>query len=441
MNSLLRIAGYYDEGLGAIVPHQANLTVPTGGGGGLGPLGGGGGGSIPPGEASVAGSGGAGSALNPIGRTTIVYLPGVGQRGTFQPTAQGARITMGTGALATTMSPMGVSGAYPTGGLYSRRMMSLRQPWDRPDSGLSGLGDIFGDIGRFVKKGVRYTGAAVIGTFMPAGARKKAFGLTSRESSGFETASKVTRGVLAAAATYGVAAKYTTGSFFAGPGKIYAAVHPATLTPAAQAGLFAKAPLAAAINPAVTLPSYAVGQPSVLLSSANVALPGQPVVSSALYTPTIGTIAPVQASGTLSTEALIAGDWGVKAAAPVQILPKAPAVLAKAAEPTFLSQMGTIGKLMAVNVGTQVAMGQIIGAGASMGTGETIMPAGGTYAGEYATQAPIIVPVAGGGEGGGSSGGEMPVEPSMLAGMNLPTMLIIGGIGVTVLVTALRGRR
>jgi len=54
---------------------------------------------------------------------------------------------------------------------------------------------------------------------------------------------------------------------------------------------------------------------------------------------------------------------------------------------------------------------------------------------------PIFIPVSSGG-GGGGGGGEAPVEPEFkLAGMNLPTLLIVGGLGVTVLVTAMRGRK
>lgn len=71
-------------------------------------------------------------------------------------------------------------------------------------------GRAFKRVGSYVvpaaKKAIRYSGAAVAGTFMSAGARKRAFGLTDRESKGFETQAKVTRGVLAAAATAGTLA-------------------------------------------------------------------------------------------------------------------------------------------------------------------------------------------------------------------------------------------
>jgi hypothetical protein len=77
------------------------------------------------------------------------------------------------------------------------------------------LESFFGDIGKsigtfatksyrattsVVKKTLRYVPAATVGIFMPASTRKQAFGLTDRESKGFEISAKVVRGVAAAAA-------------------------------------------------------------------------------------------------------------------------------------------------------------------------------------------------------------------------------------------------
>lgn len=61
---------------------------------------------------------------------------------------------------------------------------------------------------KFVAKGVRYAGAASpVSALLTARQRAKAFGLSGRESSQFETVAKVTRGVAAAAAVV-VAAPY-----------------------------------------------------------------------------------------------------------------------------------------------------------------------------------------------------------------------------------------
>lgn len=53
---------------------------------------------------------------------------------------------------------------------------------------------------RFVKKGVRYAGAATVGAFMTARARNKTFGLRGHETGQFEIGGKVVRGVIAAVA-------------------------------------------------------------------------------------------------------------------------------------------------------------------------------------------------------------------------------------------------
>ena len=406
MNSLLRIAGYYDEGLGAIVPHQANLTVPTGGGGGgLGPLGGGGGGTIPPGEQSVAGSGGAGSALNPIGRTTIVYLPGVGQRGTFQPTAQGARITMGTGALATTMSPMGVSGEYPTGGLYSRRMMSLRQPWDAPGlSGLDGLDGFFGDVGNFFGKAIRYVPAAFVAPFAPASFTKRVFGLTPRESKGYEIEAKTVRGVAAVLATFGV-------------GKLAYGAYTAKAAVAVKgAGLAA---------PAVTSQSTA----AALLSTA-------PATSLTALTAPVAVSTPM-----MGTASLVAGGMSsMPVAAPLTGF----LTVGVPATAPWYAGAGAALLTGAKYVGGTLLVGKVMeGLRAVPGMAPAPQEAGGGGGPTINVEAPapVYIPVSSGG-GGGGGGGEAPVEPEfMLAGMNLPTLLIVGGLGVTVLVTALRSRR
>lgn len=50
------------------------------------------------------------------------------------------------------------------------------------------------------KKALRYGGAYAVGAFMPAGARKKMFGLSTKESSQFEKVAKVQRGLAAAVA-------------------------------------------------------------------------------------------------------------------------------------------------------------------------------------------------------------------------------------------------
>ena len=404
MLSILRVGGYGDDNLGAIVPHQANLTVPTGGGGGggLGPLGGGGGGSIPPGEQSVAGSGGAGSALNPIGRTTIIYVPGVGQRGTFQPTAQGSRVTMGTGGLATTMQPMGVSGQYPTGGLYSRRMMGLTQPWDAP--GLSGLDGFFGDVGNFFGKAIRYVPAAFVAPFAPASFTKRVFGLTPRESKGYEIGAKTARGVAAAVAT-------VAGGYY-----LYG-LHAAN-APLMVSGMPAAAPLAPGALPPIVgqgaLAAKIAASPSgmALAGTSNLAAMSAPAVAST------GHVA--WAAGALAGPApLAAAPWYAGAGA---------ALLTGA---KYVGGTLLVGKVLE---GLRAVPGMAPAPQESGGGG------GGTNINVEAAP-PIFIPVSSGG-GGGGGGGEAPVEPEFkLAGMNLPTLLIVGGLGVTVLVTAMRGRK
>lgn len=71
---------------------------------------------------------------------------------------------------------------------------------------------------RFIKKGLRYTGAATAGIFMTAQARQRAFGLKGGERK-FEPFAKVSRVVLATVATLG-AAKYAYG--LASTGKVAA---------------------------------------------------------------------------------------------------------------------------------------------------------------------------------------------------------------------------
>ena len=64
--------------------------------------------------------------------------------------------------------------------------------WDEPIE-LEGFGDFF-------SKAFRYTGAAVVSPFVPAGTSRKLFGLSAQESKRFEIEAKVVRGVAATVA-------------------------------------------------------------------------------------------------------------------------------------------------------------------------------------------------------------------------------------------------
>jgi len=85
-------------GLGATVPHAANIRTTTGGGFGVQAVGGGG----APGDSSGSpAAGSVGSSFRPVGRNTAIYTTTVKgrvfARNRFQPTAQGPRVTEGFG--------------------------------------------------------------------------------------------------------------------------------------------------------------------------------------------------------------------------------------------------------------------------------------------------------------------------------------------------------
>lgn len=81
-----------DHFLGAIVPHSANATEAAGGGYGI--MGGSNPGGIPAGT-PVAGTQGPHNPFMPVGRTFVVFKPGVGAVAKFQPSSQGSRVSMG----------------------------------------------------------------------------------------------------------------------------------------------------------------------------------------------------------------------------------------------------------------------------------------------------------------------------------------------------------
>ena len=109
-------------GLGATVPHIANLSINSGGGYSTQSTGGG----VPSGETSVGGT--IGSTFRPGGRTTSPEIRGsVGSKGgsigrsTFQATGQGARISMGKSGVPTALKGRAGShvSQFPVGGLFA----------------------------------------------------------------------------------------------------------------------------------------------------------------------------------------------------------------------------------------------------------------------------------------------------------------------------------
>jgi LPXTG-motif cell wall-anchored protein len=121
---------YKDENLGALVPHSANTRTTTGGGIGVASTGSGGASGDTTGS-PVAPSVQA-MALTPAGRGSVVFR-GNHNELRFQPTAQGARVSMGSKALALAPGQSSIytphdSSSFPAGGLF-------------------GLGDVDGFVG------------------------------------------------------------------------------------------------------------------------------------------------------------------------------------------------------------------------------------------------------------------------------------------------------
>ena len=210
--------------LGAVTTGGITPGFTPSGGGGFGTAGATGGG-VPAGQAPTGGTsseqkmGGYG----PGSRTDIKFVAGQAvarfQAGGVQP-----RVAAGQSFAARIAGESTPAGAinYPVGGLFSY------YGDEEDDDGLAGFWSRIGraftpsagfrrkftrSIIRPAKRVIRYGGAVVASPFVPAGTLRKGFGLTPRESKGFEIGAKVGRGVLVTAATLGTGAFIAEGGF------------------------------------------------------------------------------------------------------------------------------------------------------------------------------------------------------------------------------------
>jgi hypothetical protein len=113
----------YDRGLGANVPHFANIRTTSGGGSGIHTAGVGSGSGDSSGQAispTTAPGPGASYGLRPVGRNTSLFgrPRRAGLLNLYQPTGQGARVVPGRSASDLNLTRQPERRAFPTGGLF-----------------------------------------------------------------------------------------------------------------------------------------------------------------------------------------------------------------------------------------------------------------------------------------------------------------------------------
>lgn len=226
------------KGLGALPPHGAGYTQPSGGGGGsIGVLGVGGGGGTPAGGTVTAPGPTVAPGFRTVGRNQSIFQVGFQRpsianvRNAYQPSGIAPRAsTKGSDFLA----PKNPKGAAGLGAWYSH--------WIDPNTYLPPGGKINritiipqtirNIIPTPIRTAVRYFGAGVQSVFFPvlsAPQQRTIFGLSPKESAVFEKTQQIMLPIDAVIVTAGAAAYLTAP----------AAVSPAALTPAQSAAMLA----------------------------------------------------------------------------------------------------------------------------------------------------------------------------------------------------------
>lgn len=442
------------SGLAATVPHRANVTVVTPGGGGvIGPAdagGGGGGGSVPPGSQSIGVTSPPSGRTRPGGTNTSPFTaaPGLRQaaqvaRVKFQPSKQGARISMGE-----RLSPMTpqTGSNYPAGGLF----------------GLAGVDGFFTDAGNFLKRAV--TPPKPVRSFATKTWRV-ALPTAVGAATGFVTSGFNPIGAVAGGA-YGV----SKGIYGLRENAPLGRTTYQTLLPAAGAGLVTYG-LTTAFAPSTQAALTGTGQgatgltasglPSTTGTSWIVNAP-QHVLTGQIATPELiaGTV-PAGTTGSLTAADMIAapltpaGNPIVAASSGLKDEPIFGGAFDKGA--TYVSKAGgetALGaKLPAegASFGAQIAksvidttvpilaLRSIMGGGATAGQpgyASTFDP-GMPYTPGASYPSPGSLPYS---SGSGDSGGSSAPE-SILAGPSPVTMVVVGGIAVSFLLSMLKKRR
>lgn len=446
---------YGELGLGAVVPHAANLqSTPTGapGGGGYGVLGVGGGqpAGQPGGTVPIAGTAGTGYA--PVGRTTSpIFKTGKNSdkggkstaRNVFQASAQGSRVGEGSAAVPTALKGQAgsKSSGFPVGGLYGLHglnSLSGSKPLDDV-SGLSGFfNDLFkgniskaftppgGKITRIaplasiaqvlptpVRTAIRYAGAvpftATVGLFTPASVPRQIFGLSPTESKYQEIGAKVARVVAATVATAGAAAYLMPASAPAlGPGTTAIGGYaPSTAFVGSGGGAV----------PLATVGGHGAAGAYTAASWAPAAIP------TAAGVPSIGVVTGVTASSPLGVSA---------AGVPVQ----AGSSTWLAAHPVTAAIGKTVGTVTLATLAQKVLQGPgQPGSQSAYESGGTVVDMGG--AGQSQGQ-PMPIILGGGGSSGGGSSDPGITDP--LVSASLP-MIVAGGAIVFVVAYKLLKRK
>jgi hypothetical protein len=462
----------YDRGLGANVPHFANIRTTSGGGSGIHTAGVGSGSGDSSGQAispTTAPGPGASYGLRPVGRNTSLFgrPRRAGLLNLYQPTGQGARVVPGRSASDLNLTRQPERRAFPTGGLFGlgfdighffKRAVTI--PKSPANIARIALAPFTAGVSLFlptrvltpphaidsalrlaidnsIRPAVRYAGAATQTVLFPVltGSQQRAmFGLSPSESGVFMKAQQIFRGIDAAI--------LTAGAFAGGPGVFVpgsaAGVTPASSAPASLPGSlnlgYAGAPYTGLGSAAYQPAGYATaGQ--IGTAAAQAAPAAAPIslnlAGSATQAPFVPAGAPLSLPAGYATPATIAG--GAPAAAP----PIGPAGAKEGL--TFVKIALETGKFVgttAVTTAAQIAVQAALAKGQGGG-------AAGQAGGQVVTlptdpgisQGPAQLPYSMGGAGD-------PGPAPELAGVSsaLP-QLVIGGLAVTAVVVAIARRK